>query len=446
MIEASRRSTPQPSGQPAHRFGPWRPVVARTCIDCGLCVDICPEDVFFFDVGRRHLAAPRAEACVGPERCGLCVPTCPASAITIEPSPTWACLGDTYWTNAMIVSTWGAGAQGALYPEDLVTAGTSGAGFDRLGLVAPEGVPLPIPDSVSLRVPLHHRGRDVWIDFPLVMGLLRKPLRVAQPQGRPPDAALPLARAMAARALGTLTAVTADEWSPALLPYSETLVCTLAEAGGIGGRGADVDETFLAHARAVALRYPSATAGSVGALDALRGRLDWLRAVAPEALLMVEINPSADVAQVAASAAHAGAHVIMLCVRHPIASGAGMPLTHAIHAAHRHLLAEGLRDQVALIAGGGVRNPLDVLKAVALGADAAAIAAALVIALGFAPTPRAGGWAGGPHTMDAAWAAQRMVNMALAWAVEQRRALALLGLADVRALRGRTDLLAWVGA
>ncbi|MCZ7546018.1 MAG: glutamate synthase-related protein [Anaerolineae bacterium] len=434
MIEIERRSTHQPPQRPRHAIGPWRPAVARTCIDCGLCVSVCPTDVFFFAPGRRRLAAPRAEACLGPDACGVCVPACPADAITIPPNPNWSSLGNAEWTNAMIASTWEAGAHGALSREDPVAIGESGDGFDQMGLIAPEGVPLLIPDEVDLRVPLHHRGRQVWIEFPVIGGAV---------EAGAVSAPVTLGRAMAARALGILSVAPARALAGRGARYRENLALPLDDRPD-GAALAD-----LARAAAITLRYPAAP--DLCGLSDLKQRLGWLQILNPGALLIVEVDATSDAPEVAVGVAHAGAHVVHL--RRP---PAGAPLAYTINPVHRGLQAEGVRDQVAVIASGGVRTPHDALKAVALGADACAIATAALVALGCIPPRDPGGALAGPPgviadapsfaaLVDPRWVARTTVNLVLAWAAEWRRALAVMGLPDVRALRGRTDLLAVVG-
>lgn len=423
MLEIERRSTDQPP-RLRHGVGPWRPTVARTCIDCGLCVQVCPTDVFYFAPGRRYLAAPRAEACLGSVACGICVPACPARAIAIEPNPSWACLGDAHWTGAMIVSTWEAGSHGAGVRDDPVAVGESDAGFDRLGLVVPEGAPTLIPDDVSLRTSLHHRGRAFWIELPMVGGAIERA-----------SEAVALARGAAAHTLGTLTTVAPEAMTPALTPYLGAFVLQ------VDGRLTGVTEAVLARASAIALDYTGPPFCNVYGLEDVSAQFQWLSLVNPEALLMVKINATADAGHVAAGVAHAGAHAIYVSSR----ADAGLSLVHAVPLVHRHLHGEGLRDGVAVIAGGGIRTPHDVLKAIALGADACAIDVAELVALGCTPTPHAGGGMSCPPEVDVTWAARRLVNLGLAWAAEWRRTLALLSLSSVHALRGRTDLLAWVG-
>ncbi len=61
---------------------------------------------------------------------------------------------------------------------------------------------------------------------------------------------------------------------------------------------------------------------------------------------------------------------------------AGMPTLPALVEANRALMEAGLRDEVGLVVSGGIRNGADVAKAMALGADAVAMATPVLIAMG----------------------------------------------------------------
>jgi len=129
-----------------------------------------------------------------------------------------------------------------------------------------------------------------------------------------------------------------------------------------------------------------------------------------------------------------------------------MPIEYAINQVHEFLIDEGIRDEITVMASGGVRNPYDVTKAIALGADGVIIGTAELVAAGCI---RCGncesgrGCARGIATTDTEllelvtidWVTQRLINLHNAWREILVDILYRLGLDSVTALRGRTDLL-----
>jgi glutamate synthase domain-containing protein 2 len=129
-----------------------------------------------------------------------------------------------------------------------------------------------------------------------------------------------------------------------------------------------------------------------------------------------------------------------------------MPIEYAIPKVHRFLIEEGARNEICLMASGGVRSAMDVAKAIALGADGVVIGTSELVALecircgkcesgrgcarGIASTdPELG------HMITEAWAEQRIVNMYLAWRKQWCELLRQYGMRSIRELVGRTDLL-----
>ncbi len=116
------------------------------------------------------------------------------------------------------------------------------------------------------------------------------------------------------------------------------------------------------------------------------------------------------------------------------------------------LKAEGIRDQVTLVASGGVRNAFDLAKAIALGADAVQIGTAdlvpwnACVATTASPAAAAPGIATtDPELVDLMtieWGIKRISNLYYSWSWILKEILRRLGLRSIRELVGRTDVLA----
>jgi glutamate synthase domain-containing protein 2 len=106
---------------------------------------------------------------------------------------------------------------------------------------------------------------------------------------------------------------------------------------------------------------------------------------------------------------------------------------------HTALVKEGLRDQVTLIASGGIAQAEHMAKAIICGADLVAIDVPLMIALECRlcgecdrgePCPVA------MDQIDPAFAVNRMVNLMGAWHSQVLEMLGAMGIREVRRLRG----------
>jgi glutamate synthase domain-containing protein 2 len=131
------------------------------------------------------------------------------------------------------------------------------------------------------------------------------------------------------------------------------------------------------------------------------------------------------------------------------------PIELALPKVHRFLVAEGIRDEMVVMASGGIRTADDVAKAIALGADGAVLGTTELVALGCTRCGNCERGRGCPFGLtttdpelsllvDPEWGAERISRMYDAFRARLATILCRLGLSSIRALRGRTDLLRYV--
>jgi len=460
---------------------------ASNCGGCGRCVEICPHDVHSRPVGYRHVMRPFDYRCVGTE-CGGpgvdCVQACPNDALSVSLNPVFETMGDFRWTPDLLCSAWHMAEKGtmpaAVYENEV---GNTGGGFDRLRFRFPEKPPADLrKEDISTRLLLNRRndGREkIAIDVPWYGG--------GMSFGSTNIRAL-LGKARVAKAFNTFTCTGEGGYPDRFIPYADHVITQVAT--GLFG----VREETIQRARIVEFKYAQGAKPGLGghllgdkntpAVAALREtvvgvslfspfpfhsvysvedhkkHLDWIAHVNPRALLSAKVSTPGDVDMVAVGVYYAGAHIVHLDGSYGGTGAApniakkniAMPIEYAINRVHQFLVDEGIRDQVTVIASGGIRNPFDMVKAIALGADGVVIGTAELVALGCircGACESGRGCARGIATTDnellemlsVQWSTQRLVNLYSAWRTTLVDLLHRLGVESVAALRGRTDLL-----
>ncbi len=179
--------------------------------------------------------------------------------------------------------------------------------------------------------------------------------------------------------------------------------------------------------------------------------------------VIVKVAAVHNIAAIASGIARSGADIIAIdgfrggtgAAPTNIRDNVGIPIELALAAVDQRLRDEGIRNQVSLIAGGSIRCAADVVKAVALGADACYIVTAALIALGchMCRTCQSGKCSWGIATqrpelvtrLDPDVGAQRLVNLMTAWKHEIKELLGGMGINSIEALRGNRMMLRGVG-
>jgi len=138
-----------------------------------------------------------------------------------------------------------------------------------------------------------------------------------------------------------------------------------------------------------------------------------------------------------------------------IRDNVGIPIELAIAVVDSRLREEGIRNQASLIAAGGVRSSADVIKAIALGADAVYIGTAALVAMGCNLCQKCytGKCNWGIATQDPYLTkrlnpdigARRLVDLLRGWSLEIKEMLGGMGINAIESLRGNREQLRGVG-
>jgi glutamate synthase domain-containing protein 2 len=392
-------------------------------------------------------------------------------------------LGNKRWTSELIFATYEQATTGKPPTQLEYKVGKSGGGFDRLDFKnIKDGSGLGDEDyNLSIELNRRNFGPKITIPIPIYGGGM---------SFGSVSLNFMLARAIAAKRLGTFTSTGEGGYPPPLMEYKDHVITQVA-TGMFGVR----EETIQA-ARVVEFKYAQGAKPGLGghlladkvtsevasmresmpftslyspfpfhsvySVEDHKKHVDWIRAVNPNCLVSVKVSTPSDVDMVAIGSYYANANILHLDGGYGGTGAApeiakkniAMPIEYAIPKVHRYLVAEGVRDELTVMASGGIRTAYDVAKAIALGADGCVIGTAETVAVGCTHCgncERGRGCQVGITTtdpeltllIDPQWGAQRIVNLYTSWSQQWKVLLASLGLRSIKELRGRTDLLVY---
>lgn len=468
------------------------------CTRCGVCERSCANEVHRVDDEVQRIIADHAK-CVN---CQRCVTMCPTHALAITRWPQVG-NGSSNWTldtmqdiakqaqsGGVLLSSMGNPAPCTIYWDHLLlnASQVTNPSIDPLREPMETRVFLGSrPDA--LRV--NERERTVVSELPPQIKL-DVPLMFSAMSFGSISLNAQTALAMAAKELGTYFNTGEGGFHRSLKPYADHAIVQVA-SGRFG-----VSPEYLATGAAIEIKIGQGAKPGIGGhlpgekIDAEVSRTRMIPqgtdAISPaphhdiysiedlrqlifslkEATgyakpVSVKIAAVHNVAAIASGVARAGADIIAIdgfrggtgAAPKRIRDNVGIPIELALAAVDDRLREEGLRSTVSVVAGGSIRSSADIVRAVALGADAVYIASAALIALGCHQCQSCSSgkcnWGIATQRPDLVKrlnpeiGAERVVNLVRAWNHEIQEMMGGMGINAIESLRGNRLMLRGIG-
>ena len=179
--------------------------------------------------------------------------------------------------------------------------------------------------------------------------------------------------------------------------------------------------------------------------------------------VIVKVAAVHNIAAIASGIARSGADIIAIdgfrggtgAAPTRIRDNVGIPIELALASVDQRLRDEGIRNNVSLVVGGSIRSAADVVKAIALGADACYVATAALLALGchLCRTCQSGKCNWGIATqrpelvkrLNPEMGSKRLIHLMTAWKHEIKELMGGMGINSIEALRGNHLMLRGIG-
>jgi len=472
----------------------------KRCIRCKVCVNQCTYDTHFYTEETDSVCS-KDENCVN---CMRCLTFCPTHAITIKKNPN-ANRSNANWTFEAIQDVKKQAEDGAVLLTGMGNDKPAFTYWDRLLLNAsqvtnpsidPLREPMEIrtylgtkPDSLDFQV----ENGDVVLQTKLTPQLcLDTPIMFSGMSYGAISLNLHESLARAATECGTYFNTGEGGLDKSLYKYGDHAIVQVASGRfgvhpdylnsgaaveikigqgakpGIGGHlpGEKVTE-HIAKTRMIPQGTDAlspAPQHDIYSIEDLRQLIYALKeATNYTKPISVKIAAVHNAPAIASGMVRAGADIIAIdgvrgatgAAPKVIRDNVGIPIELALAQIDQRLREEGIRNQASVVAAGGIRSSGDVIKAIALGADAVYIGTAALIAVGCTVCQRCytGKCPWGIATSDP-WiskrinpdiASKRLINLLHSWSVEIKDMMGGMGINAIESLRGNRFALRGVG-
>ncbi len=420
----------------------------ENCINCGKCTKVC-----IYEAHKRRKDDPRKMAdpnTVVCRNCFRCIQECPRGALEKSLHQDFLNIGGSYWKPDMFITLWKQAEDGKVpvtgagYRGPFTGTGFDGMWTDMSEIVRPtrDGIHGReyINTSVELGRKLNHLS---FGDDDRLLSIVHDTIDIPIPilfdipdPGLGPNVKVALVKAAAE--LGTCIVIPAAEISPDMEKYIKNVIPLVSH------KEIDQYRLLLERARLVAVEY---TEELLNSFPSVRERIKKIS----KALTIVRIPAGKDVETAVSRFAHNGAEIIHIVADYRGreaddshgAQGGSQPrlIKDIIRAVHLRLVEERIRDEVTILASGGIAMAEHVPKAMLCGADLTAIDIPLLIAVGarlYEEPEKILLLPEGLEKIPVKIVVQRIINLMGAWHSQILEMMGAMGIREARRLRGET--------
>ncbi|NCC51887.1 MAG: hypothetical protein EOM20_11810 [Spartobacteria bacterium] len=419
------------------RFVPVAPLNVMEIEGCLGCLECVKRLSCVYDVYQQRVFDPLSfsdtadNLCI---RCMRCVQECKKNILSRIRNPDYDGMGNDYWTPEIITAVMDQAATGAIpvsgagYRGRFAGFGFDGMWTDMSEIIRPTRDGIHGREYISTVIELGHRPLFLSFDE---QGRVRTPaLRLREipipillepPENSFVTPAVTEAVMDAASRLGTYAFVSKAVWEA-------------------------LDPTFRARAVVVCDRIPdipaSVSLASVPYADSVADALDLLRKTRPDLMLFITLDLDEHARERAVLLARHGVDVIRLRATEDgrgYGACAEQFITRLARDIHEALVDAGVREQLTILADGGLAQAEHIAKIVACGADGVCLNRVLAVAMECRLCHDGAKRKSCPVAFDQItreWGAQRIVNLIGSWHTQLIEVLGAMGIREVRRLRG----------
>ncbi len=470
------------------------------CIDCQVCVRQCSYGAHFWDENRQCVRHDNTK-CIG---CHRCAALCPTQCLTIKENPN-AFRQNALWRPVFIKNVYKQANSGGVLLAGMGSPVDIPIYFDRLLLDASQVTNPsidPLREPMELRTFLGSKPTRLVLENtsdgprlktqlkPLIQ--LETPIMFSAMSLGSINYNLHKAMATAATELGTIYNTGEGGLHESLYKYGSHTMVQVASgrfgvdrnylnAGcgieikvgqgakpGIGGHlpGEKINE-LISQTRMVPVGSDAISPAPHHDIYSIEDLLQLIYALKEASEyrvpICVKIAAVHNVAAIASGIVRAGADIVAIdgmrggtgAAPAMTRDNVGIPIELALAVVDQRLRDEGIRANASIVAAGGIRCSADVIKAIALGADAVYIGTAALLAVGCTLCGRCytGKCPWGIATNDPLLAkrqnpdvaTEKLMNLVRAWSHEIEEMLGGMGLNAIESLRGNREKLRAVG-